>query len=129
MVAASIEAETLMIAAVGLPALQAAGFLAATGAAIMLAAVTVAAEIEDRTAGRKAANPLAKNRGTRDAHRFREAGLDNRHRSWQDDSRLAWRSSIGATNEKPRLRKQPGFSSEPPEFILSNLPPRTRLRR
>jgi hypothetical protein len=87
MVEASLGAQTLMIAAVGLPALQAAGFLAATGAAITLAAVTVAAEIEDGTAGGKAANPLTKNRGTRGGHRFGEAAVDNRRRSWQDDSR------------------------------------------
>jgi hypothetical protein len=111
MVEAPIEAETLLIAAVGLTAVQAAGFLAATEAAITLAAITMAAEIEDRTTGRKAANPLTKNRGTSGQHRFREAAVDNRRRSWQDDSRSAWRSSIGATNEKPRLRKQPGFSS------------------
>jgi len=109
MVEAPIEAETLVIAAVGLTALQAAGFLAATEAAITLAAITMAAEIEET--GRKAANPLTKNRGTSGRHRFREAAVDNRRRSWQDDSRSAWRSSIGATNEKPRLGKQPGFSS------------------
>jgi hypothetical protein len=87
MVEAAITAQTLMIAAVGLPALQTAGFLAAAGAAITLAAITVAAEIEDCTAGRKAANPLTKNRGTCGRHRFGEAAVDNRRRSWQDDSR------------------------------------------
>jgi len=111
----------LLMAAVRLAALQAEGFLTATDAAITLAAITMAAEIEHRPTGRKVTNPLAENRGTSGRHRFREAAVDNRRRSWQDDSRLAWRSSIGATNEKPRLRKQPGFSSVSlREIILPN---------
>jgi hypothetical protein len=87
MVEAPLEAKTLVIAAVGLTALAAAGFLAATRAAITLAAITVTAEIEHRTTGREATNALAKNRGTSGRHRFREAAVDNRRRSWQDDSR------------------------------------------
>jgi hypothetical protein len=87
MVESPLEAETLLIAAVGLTALPAAGFLAATEAAITLAAVTVTAEIKNRTAGRKVTHALAKDRGTSNGHRFREGALDNRRRSWQDDSR------------------------------------------
>jgi len=97
---AMIEAPfgTLLMAAVGFTALSAAGFLAATEAAITLAAITVRAEIEHRPTGRKVANALAENCGTISRHRFREAAVDNRRRSWQDDSRLIWRSSIGAPN-------------------------------
>jgi hypothetical protein len=121
---AMVEAPfgTLLMAAVGFTALSAAGFLAATEAAITLAAIAVRAEIEHRPTGRKVTNALAENCGTSSRHRFREAAVDNRRRSWQDDSRLIWRSSIGAPNEKPRLRKQPGFSSVSLwEIILPNL--------
>lgn len=78
---------TLLVAAVGFTALLVAGFLAATKAAITLAAVTVAAEIKYRTAGQEVTNALAKNCGTSARHRFPEAEVDNRRRSWQDDSR------------------------------------------
>ena len=77
----------LLVATVGLAALQAEGLLAATGAAITLAAITVTAEIEHRATGRKVTHALAKNSGTSNRHRFRERALDNRRRSWQDDSR------------------------------------------
>jgi hypothetical protein len=87
MVEAPIAAETLLIAAVGLAALETAGFFPAMGTAISLAAVTVAAEIEPRPTRRKVTNALAENRGTIGRHRFREAAVDNRRRSWQDDSR------------------------------------------
>jgi hypothetical protein len=78
---------TLLMAAVGFTALSAAGFLAATEAAITLATIAVRAEIEHRATGRKVTNSLAENRGTSGRHRFREAAVDNRRRSWQDDSR------------------------------------------
>jgi hypothetical protein len=86
---AMVEAPfgTLLMAAVGFTALSAAGFLAATEAAITLATIAVRAEIEHRPTGRKVTNSLAKNRGTSGRHRFREAAVDNRRRSWQDDSR------------------------------------------
>src|SRR5271157_581998 len=58
-VEASLEAETLVIAAVGLAALETAGFLTATQAAVTLAAVTVTAEIKYRAAGRKVTHTLA----------------------------------------------------------------------
>ena len=87
MVEAPLAAETLLIAAVGLAALETAGFLAATEAAVTLAAVTVAAEIKHRAARRKVTHTLAKDCGTSNRHRFREGALDNRRRSWQDGSR------------------------------------------
>ena len=77
----------LLVTTIGLAALEAESFLAATGTAITLAAVTMAAEIKNRAAGRKVTQALAKDRGTRNRHRFREGALDNRRRSWQDDSR------------------------------------------
>jgi hypothetical protein len=77
----------LLVATIGLAALEAEGFLAATGAAVTLAAVTMAAEIKNRAARRKVTHALAKDPGTRNRHRFREGALDNRRRSWQDDSR------------------------------------------
>jgi hypothetical protein len=87
MVAPPLQAETSVIATVGLRVLQAAGFLAATRAAITLAAITVAAEREHRATGREVTNAWAESRGTSGRHRFREAAVDNRRRSWQDDSR------------------------------------------
>jgi len=93
MIEAPLQAETLLIAAVGLAALPATGFVTATGTAITLATITVRAEIKHRTAGRKVTHALAKNRGTSNRHRLREGALDNRRRSWQDDSReRIWRS-------------------------------------
>jgi hypothetical protein len=77
----------LLVTTIGLAALEAESFLAATGTAIALAAVTMAAEIKNRAAGRKVTQALAKDCGTRNRHRFREGALDNRRRSWQDDSR------------------------------------------
>ena len=76
-----------LMAAVGLPALEAAGFFTAARAAILLATITMAAEVKHRTAGRKVTHALAKDRGTGRWHRFREGALDNRRRSWQDGSR------------------------------------------
>ena len=110
MVETPFRAETLFIAAVGLAALQAAGFFSAMGAAVTLPTIAVRTEIKDRATGRKAAHPLTKDCGTSHRHRLCEGALDNRRRSWQDDSRvLGGPFLIGATNEKPRLRKQPGF--------------------
>jgi hypothetical protein len=87
MIEPPLQAETLVIAAVSLAALETAGFIPAMGTAITLAAVTVRAEIKHRAAGRKVTHALAKNSGTSNRHRFRERALDNRRRSWQDDSR------------------------------------------
>jgi hypothetical protein len=71
----------LLMAAVGLAALQAKGFLPATGTAITLAPVTTAAEIKHRAAGRKVTYTLTKDCGAGNRHRFREGALDNRRRS------------------------------------------------
>ena len=87
MIEPALQAETLVIAAVSLAALETAGFIPAMGTAITLAAVTVLAEIKHRATGRKVTHALAKNSGTGNRHRFRERALDNRRRSWQDDSR------------------------------------------
>jgi hypothetical protein len=79
--------NTLLVTAVGFAALPATGFVTATGTAITLATITVRAEIKHRAAGRKVTHALAKGGGTSNRHRFREGALDNRRRSWQDDSR------------------------------------------
>jgi len=110
MVETPFRAETLFIAAVGLAALEAAGLFTTARGAILLTSITVRAEVKHRPAGRKASHPLTKDCGTSHRHRLCEGALDNRRRSWQDDSRvLGGPFLIGATNEKPRLRKQPGF--------------------
>jgi hypothetical protein len=71
----------LLMAAVGLAELEAAGFFTAMGTAITLAAVTTAAEIEHRAAGRKMTHALAKNGRTSNRHRLRKGALDSRCRS------------------------------------------------
>jgi hypothetical protein len=123
MVETPFPAEALFIAAVGLAALQAAGFFTTARGAILLASITVRAEVKHRPAGRKATHPLTKDCGASNRHRLCEGALDNRHRSWQDDSRLVGGPFlIGATNEKPRLLRQPGFPCIClQERILSNL--------
>ena len=70
MVEASLAAETLLIAAIGLAALEAAGFFTTSRAAVLLAPVTVTAEIEHRATERKVTHALAKNGGTSNRHRF-----------------------------------------------------------
>jgi hypothetical protein len=87
MIETPLKAETLLIAAVSLAALETAGFFPAMRTAITLAVVTALAEIKHRAAGRKVTHALVKNSGTSNRHRFREGALDNRRRSWQDDSR------------------------------------------
>ncbi|HWS96226.1 MAG TPA: hypothetical protein VN620_07100 [Candidatus Methylomirabilis sp.] len=71
----------LLVAAIGFPALQAAGFFPTSRAAILLAPVTVTAEIEHGPAGRKVTHALTKSCGTGRRHRFGTGGLDNRRRS------------------------------------------------
>lgn len=77
----------LLVAAVRLTTLEAEGFLAATGAAIALPAITVAAKVEHGATGRKVAYALAKDLGTGSRHRFEKRALDNRRRSCQDGFR------------------------------------------
>jgi hypothetical protein len=79
--------HTLLVTAVGFAALLATGFITAAGAAITLATITVRAEIKHPAAGRKVTHALTKDGGTSNRHRFREEAVDNRRRSWQDDSR------------------------------------------
>jgi hypothetical protein len=88
MIKSPIQAEALFIAAVGLAALEPAGLFTASRAAILLAPITVAAEIKHRAAGRKATRTLTNDCRTDRRHRFREEALDNRHRPWQYTSRL-----------------------------------------
>jgi hypothetical protein len=87
MIETPFQAETLFVAAVGLAALEAAGLFTTARAAILLTSITVGAEVKHRPTGRKATHPLTKYCGTRNRHRLCEAALDNRRRSWQDDSR------------------------------------------
>jgi len=101
----------LLMAAVGLAALQTEGFLAAVGAAIALSPVTATAEIENRAASGPVTNLLPEDQGTAIGHRPPQAVLDNRGPSWQDEARTwMWRVLNGSFHKKPRLPKQPGFS-------------------
>jgi hypothetical protein len=111
MVETPFQAETLFIAAIGLAALETPGFFTTARAAILLTSITVRAKVKHRPAGREATDTLTKDCGTSNRHRFGEGALDNRRRSWEDDSRELGGPGIGATNEKPRLLEQPGFSS------------------
>jgi hypothetical protein len=72
---------SLLMAAVGLATLQAAGFFTTARAAILLASITVAAEIEHRRAGSEVTHALTKDCGTGRRHRFGAGGLDKRRRS------------------------------------------------
>ena len=76
----------LLMSAIGLAELQAASFFPATGTAITLAAITTAAEIKHRAAGRKMTHALAKNDRIGNRHGLRKGELDGRCRSWEDDS-------------------------------------------
>jgi len=69
--------------------LEAAGFFAAARAAILLAAITMVAEIKHCATGRKATNTLTNDCETGRRHRFPEEALDNRHRSGKKDPCLA----------------------------------------
>ena len=77
----------VLMAAIGFPALETAGSFTTSGAAVLLAPITVRAEVKHRPTGRKATHTLTKDCGTSDRHRFGEGALDNRRRSWKDDSR------------------------------------------
>ena len=74
----------LLMMAIGLATLQAASLFPAAGAAITLAAITVAADIKHPAAGRKVTNQRVKDRRTVRRHGFRKGILDNRRRSCQD---------------------------------------------
>jgi len=78
--------RALLVAAVRLVAFLAARFLSATRAAVPLSAITMTAQIENSEARGEAANSLTENSWAGSGHRSPEAELDNRRRSWQDDS-------------------------------------------
>ena len=65
----------LLMAAVGVAALQAKGFLTATGAAVTLAPVTTPAEVKHHTTGRKVTYTPTKDCGAGNRHRFREGAV------------------------------------------------------
>jgi len=87
MVEAPVKAETLLIAAVSLAALETAGFIPAMGTAITLAAVTVRAEIKHRATGRKVTHALAKTAEQATGTGFERGHWTTGDDSWQDDSR------------------------------------------
>ena len=102
MIGASIG--SLLVTAVGFPALEAAGFFTAPGTAITLPTITMTAEIKNRATRRKMTNPLTKNGLTREGHRHPEAELDNRRQSWQDDSHTDLEVlHLGPPIKRPRL--------------------------
>jgi len=78
--------ETLLMTTVGFAALQPPGLLPAMRAAITLAAIAVAAKIEHPATGWIGTKTLAEDRRTGNGQRFPKGPLDNRRRSWQDDS-------------------------------------------
>lgn len=87
MISTPFGTQTLLITAVGFSMLQATGFSPTVGAAIPLAAKTVAADIKQPTAGREVTNELVKDRETGSRHGPGEGTVDNLCRSCQDDSR------------------------------------------
>jgi hypothetical protein len=60
----------LLMASIGFPALQPAGFFTTSLAAVLLTPITVRAEVKHRPAGRKATHTLTKDCGTSHRHRF-----------------------------------------------------------
>ena len=93
MVEAPLRAETLLIAAVGLAALQTAGFFTATGTAIMLAPITVTGR--DKTPpGREESDTRA---GEKTVEQATGTGFEREHWTTGDDHgrmtlAMAWRS-------------------------------------
>jgi hypothetical protein len=116
---------TLLVATIRLLALLAARFLAAPGAAVPLPAITMTAEIKNHPTRGKMTNPLTKNDLTRNGHRHPEAELDNRCRSWQDDSHTDLEVlDLGPPIKRPRLLQQPGsfvsaFGNSSYQILLS----------
>jgi hypothetical protein len=70
MIEAALQAETLVIAAVSLTALETPGFFTTARAAILLTSITVRAKVKHRPAGREAIDTLTKDGGTSNRHRF-----------------------------------------------------------
>ena len=81
---------TLLMQAVGLAALPAAGFVATVGAAIALPSVTTATDEELRTTVLGVAETLSKDGFMGRRHVVRVAGLDNRRCSWQAVTTVEW---------------------------------------
>ena len=109
MISTPFGTQTLLITTISFLTLQAAGFSSAVGAAIPLAAITVAADVEHPAAGRIVTNELVEDAATGSRHGPGEGTLDKLRRSCQDGSRYVGAPLIGAANEKPRLLEQPGF--------------------
>jgi hypothetical protein len=95
---------TLLVAAIGLLALLAARFLPALGAAVTLPPITMTAKIKNHATRGKMTNPLTENGLKRGGHRHPEAELDNRRRSWEDDSHTDLEVlHLGPPIRRPRL--------------------------
>jgi hypothetical protein len=92
-----------LMAAVGVAALFPAGSVAASRAAIALAAVAMPADPEHRVTFPAAANPLSENRFAMDRHPRPRAGLDNGNQSWQGKTIHSWRPAFGLPTGTPPL--------------------------
>jgi len=115
--------RALLVAAVRLVAFLAARFLSATRAAVPLSAITMTAQIENSEARGEAANPLTENSWAGSGHRSPEAELDNRRRSWQDDSHTDLEVlDLGPPNKKPGCSNNRVFSSAFEYVSYQNLP-------
>jgi hypothetical protein len=89
-----------LVAAVGAASLPATGFGAARGTAIAVAAITVDADPELRSASD--ASPLTKDRLAMKIHARRQAGLDNGDRSWQVRTSFdVWLPAEGCQTGRP----------------------------
>jgi hypothetical protein len=91
-----------LVAVVGAAALPKPGFVAASGAAIALSAITVPADPEHRVASNAEANPLTKNHLAMKSHVRPQAGLDNGNGSWQvKTSSNVWLPAEGCQTGRP----------------------------
>lgn len=95
MIPTPFSTQTLLITTIGFLTLLATGFSSAGEAAIPLAAITVAADVEHPAAGRVVTNELVEDAATGSWHGPGEGTLDKLCRSCQDGSRYVGAPLIG----------------------------------
>ncbi len=92
-----------LMPAVGAAPLLQPGLVAASRAAIALAAIAVLTDPEHRLASPAAANSLTENRFAMDRHPRRQAGLDNGSQSWQGQDIHSMATCFGLPTGTPPL--------------------------
>ena len=112
--------QTLLITTVGRPVLPAPGFRAASLAAILLPAITVATNPEHRLASRAAANALPENHFAMSLHPPRQADFDNGNGSCQGRTRFHGGLLMKVAEPEPRCFQRRGSLPPPkPQYKFS----------